>query len=40
MKVTDIYAISLDYNRDDALTKIFFEKVQKMHYTIHGYITS
>jgi hypothetical protein len=37
-KVTDIYATSLDYNRDDALTKMFFKKVQnKMHYAIHGH---
>ncbi|HIP12655.1 MAG TPA: cell filamentation protein Fic [Arcobacter sp.] len=37
-KVTDIYATSLDYNKDDALTKAFFKKVQnKMHYAIHGH---
>ncbi len=37
-KVTDIYVTSLDYNRDDALTKMFFKKVQnKMHYAIHGH---
>jgi len=36
-KVTDIYATSLDYNKDDAITKAFFKKVQnKMHYAIHG----
>jgi len=36
-KVTDIYATSLDYNKDDALTQVFFKKVQnKMHYAIHG----
>ena len=37
-KVTDIYATSLDYNKDATLTKIFFQKVQnKMHYAIHGH---
>lgn len=36
-KVTDIYATSLDYNKDDTLTQVFFKKVQnKMHYAIHG----
>lgn len=36
-KVTDIYATSIDYNKDDQLTKEFFATVQnKMHYAIHG----
>ena len=36
-KVTDIYAISIDYKKDDELTKEFFATVQnKMHYAIHG----
>ncbi len=36
-KVTDIYATSLDYNKDDITTKAFFAKVQnKLHYAIHG----
>jgi len=36
-KVTDIYATSLDYNKDDTTTKAFFAKVQnKLHYAIHG----
>ena len=36
-KVTDIYAISIDYKNDDTLTKEFFATVQnKMHYAIHG----
>jgi hypothetical protein len=40
-KVTDIYATSLDYNKDDTLTKVFFKKVQnKMHYAIHGHTAS
>jgi hypothetical protein len=36
-KITDIYATSIDYNKDDELTKEFFAKVQnKLHYGIHG----
>jgi hypothetical protein len=36
-KVTDIYATSVDYNKDAPTTKVFFAKVQnKMHYAIHG----
>lgn len=36
-KVTDIYATSIDYKKDDKLTKEFFATVQnKMHYAIHG----
>lgn len=35
-KVTDIYATSLDYNKDDQITKDFFAKVQnKLHFAIH-----
>lgn len=37
-KVTDIYATSVDYNKDDATTKKFFAKVQnKLHFAIHGH---
>ncbi|MEK7849336.1 MAG: RhuM family protein [Candidatus Omnitrophota bacterium] len=37
-KVTDIYAISIDYRKDDELTKEFFATVQnKMHYAVHGH---
>ena len=37
-KVTDIYATSIDYRRNDKLTKEFFATVQnKMHYAVHGY---
>ena len=37
-KVTDIYATSIDYRKDDALTREFFATVQnKMHYAVHGY---
>jgi len=36
-KVTDIYATSIDYRKDDKVTKIFFATVQnKMHYAVHG----
>ncbi len=36
-KVTDIYATSIDYKNDDAITQGFFATVQnKMHYAIHG----
>ncbi len=36
-KITDIYATSIDYKKDEALTKTFFATVQnKMHYAIHG----
>ena len=37
-KVTDIYATSVDYNKDAPTTKIFFAKVQnKLHFAIHGH---
>jgi hypothetical protein len=36
-KVTDIYATSIDYRRDDEMTKTFFATVQnKMHFAVHG----
>jgi hypothetical protein len=36
-KITDIYATSLDYNKDDKTTRDFFAKVQnKLHFAIHG----
>jgi hypothetical protein len=36
-KITDIYATSLDYNKDATTTKDFFAKVQnKLHFAIHG----
>lgn len=35
-KITDIYAISIDYNKDAPTTKDFFAKVQnKLHYAIN-----
>ena len=37
-KVTDIYATSMDYNRDAPTTRAFFAKVQnKLHFAIHGH---
>jgi Virulence protein len=36
-KITDIYATSIDYNRDAPTTRDFFAKVQnKLHFAIHG----
>ena len=36
-KITDIYATSMDYNKDAPTTRIFFAKVQnKLHFAIHG----
>ena len=37
-KITDIYATSLDYNKDAPATRDFFAKVQnKLHFAIHGH---
>lgn len=37
-KLTDIFATSIDYNRDTPTTRMFFQKVQnKMHYAVHGH---
>ena len=34
-KITDIYATSIDYDRNSPMTNIFFKKVQnKMHYSV------
>ena len=36
-KITDIYATSVDYNKDAPTTRVFFAKVQnKLHFAIHG----
>lgn len=36
-KITDIYATSVDYNKDAPTTKAFFAKVQnKLHFSVHG----
>jgi len=40
-KITDIYATSIDYNKDAPTTREFFAKVQnKLHYAIHGHTAS
>ena len=37
-KITDIYATSIDYDKDAKETRTFFAKVQnKMHYAVHGH---
>ena len=37
-KLTDIYATSIDYNRDAPTTRVFYKKVQnKMHHAVHGH---
>jgi len=40
-KITDIYATSVDYNKDAPTTKTFFAKVQnKLHFAVHGHTAS
>jgi len=40
-KITDIYATSVDYNKNAPTTRDFFAKVQnKLHYASHGYTAS
>ena len=35
-KLTDIYATSMDYNKDVPTTRLFFQRIQnKMHYAVH-----
>jgi Virulence protein len=35
-KLTDIYATSMDYNKDAPTTRLFFKSIQnKMHYAVH-----
>ena len=37
-KISDIYATSVDYNKEAPTTRKFFSKVQnKLHFAIHGY---
>lgn len=37
-KLTDIYATSMDYNKDAPTTHLFFKRIQnKMHYAVHGH---
>lgn len=36
-KLTDIYATSIDYNKDAPTTRLFYKRIQnKMHYAVHG----
>ena len=36
-KLTDIYATSMDCNKDAPTTRLFFKRIQnKMHYAVHG----
>lgn len=36
-KLTDIYATSMDYNKDAPTTRLFFKRIQnKMHFAVHG----
>ena len=37
-KLTDIYATSIDYNKDAQTTRLFYKKMQnKMHFAVHGH---
>ena len=37
-KFTDIYATSIDYNKDAPTTRLFYKKMQnKMHFAVHGH---
>mgnify|MGYP000919740977 FL=1 len=37
-KLTDIYATSIDYNKDAPTTRLFYKKMQnKMHFSVHGH---
>lgn len=37
-KLTDIYATSIDYNKDAPTTHLFYKKMQnKMHFAVHGH---
>lgn len=36
-KITDIYATSIDYDKNSLTTRVFFQKVQnKLHFAVHG----
>lgn len=40
-RLTDIYATSIDYNRDAPTSRLFFKKVEnKMHYATYGHTAS
>lgn len=37
-KLTDIYATSIDYNKDAPTTRLFYKKMQnKIHFAVHGH---
>ncbi len=37
-KLTDIYATSMDYNKDAPTTRLFFKRIQnKIHFAVHGH---
>lgn len=37
-KLTDIYATSIDYNKDAPTTRLFYKKMRnKMHFAVHGH---
>lgn len=37
-KLTDIYATSIDYNKDAPTTRLFYKRMQnKMHFAVHGH---
>ena len=37
-KLTDIYATSIDYDKESPMTNVFFKKVQnKLHFAVHGH---
>ena len=40
-KLTDIYATSIDYNKDAPTTRLFYKKMQnKMHFAVHGHTSA
>lgn len=37
-KITDIYATSIDYNKDAPTTRLFYKRIQnKIHFAVHGH---
>lgn len=41
LKLTDLYATSIDYNKDAPITRLFFRKIQnKMHDAVHEHTTA
>lgn len=40
-RITDIYAMVLDYDKDSKFTRMFFAKVKnKLHFAVHGNIVA